>query len=66
MNEDMEMYKNQIRNLEISNAQLRARMEGLNDKRLDLLKQAEIHAMDKAKLEKAYRKLIEELKKKPI
>jgi hypothetical protein len=55
--DDMETYKNQIRNLEIANAQLMARVDSLTDKKDDLIKQAELNEMDRAILQKKYRKL---------
>ena len=56
MDADSSLFKNQIRNLEIANAQLTARLDNSNEKRLDLLKQAELDKMDRAKLQKAFRK----------
>jgi hypothetical protein len=50
----MSHYKETIRNLEIANAQLTARLDNSNEKRLDLIKQAELDKMDRAKLQKAF------------
>ncbi len=54
MDSDMSHYKETIRNLEIANAQLTARLDNSNEKRLDLIKQAELDKMDRAKLQKAF------------
>ena len=57
MDADSSMQKTQIHNLELANAHLGARLDNSNEKRLDLVKQAELDKMDKAKLHKDFREL---------
>ncbi len=58
MKEDAELNKKQIENLQQANSQLSLKMDNFADKKLQLLKLAEINEMDKANLNKAFRKKI--------
>lgn len=68
LNEDLVLYRQQLRNLELSNVQLTSKMGNFEDKKLALLKLAELNEMDKSKLNKSFRIYflfrLEELEKK--
>lgn len=54
MNEDIVLYRQQLRNLELSNSQLSSKMNNFEDKKQALLKLAEINETDKAKLNQSF------------
>jgi septal ring factor EnvC (AmiA/AmiB activator) len=54
MTEDADLYRHQIKNLEHANAQLSAKMGNFEEKKLALLKLAELNEVDKANLSKAF------------
>jgi hypothetical protein len=56
MNEDLTLYKQQLRNLELSNVQLTTKMSNFENKKSALIKLAEINEMDKTKLNQSFRK----------
>ncbi|CAF0799674.1 unnamed protein product [Brachionus calyciflorus] len=57
MNEDLVLYRQQIRNLELSNVQLTTRMNNFEDKKTVLIKLAEINETDKTKLNQSFLEL---------
>lgn len=56
MNEDLTLYKEQVRNLELANVQLTSKMSNFQDKKAALIKLAEINELDKTNLNKSFRK----------
>ena len=56
MNEDLNLAKNQLRNLELSNVQLSTKMSNFENKKYQLLKLAEISELDKTNLNKTFSK----------
>ncbi|RMZ98244.1 coiled-coil domain-containing 33-like [Brachionus plicatilis] len=54
MNEDIVLYRQQLRNLELSNNQLSSKMNNFEDKKQALLKLAEINETDKTKLNQSF------------
>jgi hypothetical protein len=54
MNEDLNLAKNQLRNLELSNVQLSTKMANFENKKYQLLKLAEISELDKTNLNKTF------------
>lgn len=54
MNEDIILYRQQLRNLELSNNQLSSKMNNFEDKKQALLKLAEINETDKVKLNQSF------------
>lgn len=54
MNEDLNLAKNQLRNLELSNVQLSTKMSNFENKKYQLLKLAEISELDKTNLNKTF------------
>ena len=56
MKEDLTLYKQQLRNLELSNVQLTTKMSNFENKKSALIKLAEINEMDKTKLNQSFRK----------
>ena len=56
MNEDLTLYKEQVRNLELANVQLSSKMSNFQDKKAALIKLAEINELDKNNLNKSFRK----------
>lgn len=61
MNEDIILYRQQLRNLELSNNQLSSKMNNFEDKKQALLKLAEINETDKVKLNQSFSKKIKNL-----
>ena len=57
MNEDLNLYKAQMRNLELANVQLSTKMSNFENKKQVLLKLAEITDSDKSNLNKSFCKL---------
>ena len=56
MNEDLNLAKNQLRNMELSNVQLTTKMSNFENKKYQLLKLAEISELDKNNLNKTFSK----------
>ena len=54
MSDDADFFKNQIRNLEQANAELSAKMGNFEEKKLALLKLAELNEFDKVSLSNAF------------
>jgi hypothetical protein len=54
MNDDLNLYRQQLRNLELANIQLTTKMTNFEDKKSALVKLAEINEMDKTKLNQTF------------
>jgi hypothetical protein len=54
MNDDLNLYRQQLRNLELANIQLTTKMTNFEDKKSALIKLAEINEMDKTKLNQTF------------
>ncbi len=52
--EDLDLYKAQIRNLELINVQMSTKMSNFQDKKRALIKLAEIDQYDKSNLNKTF------------